>query len=189
MRRIDRDMRSRSKITGRYIRDRRYEPRMEMSDRMDRRGERMNRMDRQDMRSRRREDYRYMDDDRYYDEYNDYDFRGRKDYGEDCYLSEDELMDWAKDLLSEVPESDKQLFTKDMVERKAQEMGITFKEFTFPEFYTTLLMLYTDFRKTLGSGNLDVYARMSKDFLEDEDIDIDGGEKLCKYYDHIVCAK
>ena len=60
------------------------------------------------------------------------------------------------------------------------------KEFTFAEFYATAIMLYTDFRKVLGGGNIDLYVRLAQAWLMDDDIDIDAGEKLCAYYESIV---
>lgn len=168
MRRM-RDMRSRSTRTGRFIQDRRHEP--------------------------MRRDYRMREEPRRYERerFDDYDrdYGYSRDYGydEDCYLSEDDLIEWSKDLLREVPEQDKALFSKENVERKAQELGIEYKDFNFAELYTTSLMLYTDYRKTLGSGSIDLYVRLAKDFLCDDDIDLDGGEKLCAYYEEIVCAK
>ena len=113
-----------------------------------------------------------------------------EDYGEDdCYLDEDELMQWAKRLMREVPDNDKGMFSKEMIEHKAKEMGIEFgKDFTFAKFYATAIMLYTDFRKVLGGGNIDLYVRLAQAWLMDDDIDIDAGEKLCAYYESIVNA-
>ncbi len=117
------------------------------------------------------------------------DYRGRDmryDYGSDEYLSDDELMEWSKDLMRDVEEKDKPYFSKENMERKAKDMGIEFKEFTFPELYTTALMQYTDYHKTLGTGNMDLYVRMAKDWLCDEDAELQYGEKLASYYDNIV---
>ena len=110
----------------------------------------------------------------------------RYDYGSDEYLSDDELMEWSKDLMRDVEEKDKPYFSKENMERKAKDMGIEFKEFTFPELYTTALMQYTDYHKTLGTGNMDLYVRMAKDWLCDEDAELQYGEKLASYYDNIV---
>ena len=120
------------------------------------------------------------------------DYRGRDmryDYGSDEYLSDDELMEWSKDLMRDVEEKDKPYFSKENMERKAKDMGIEFKEFTFPELYTTALMQYVDYGKTLGKGNLDIYILMAKDFLEDDDSNLQFGEKLASYYDNIICAE
>ena len=127
----------------------------------------------------------------YYDPVNDY-ARGRSrrdmryDYGSDEYLSDDELMDWSKDLMHEVEEKDKPYFTKDNMERRAKDLGIDFKDFTFAELYTTALMMYTDFGKTLGTSNMDIFVRLAKDWLCDEDAELQYGEKLASYYDNIV---
>ena len=64
----------------------------------------------------------------------------------------------------------------------------TTKTLTFAEFYATAIMLYTDFRKVLGGGNIDLYVRLAQAWLMDDDIDIDAGEKLCAYYESIVNA-
>lgn len=86
-------------------------------------------------------------------------------------------------------DNDKGMFSKEMIEHKAKEMGIEFdKDFTFAEFYATAIMLYTDFRKVLGGGNIDLYVRLAQAWLMDDDIDIDAGEKLCAYYESIVNA-
>lgn len=121
------------------------------------------------------------------------DYRGdyNYDYAEsDKYLSDDELMEWSKDLMKEVDSNDKPFFTKDNIEQKAQMHGITFgDDYTFAEFYTTALMEYTDYKDTVGTGNMDMFLLLAKDWLEDDDVDIRGGEKLATYYDEIVCAK
>lgn len=109
------------------------------------------------------------------------------DYGEDEeVLDERELMDWSKKLLKEVDQNYKDYFTVDNIEKKAKDLGIDFKEFTFSEFYTTVLMMFTDYFKTLGAGNMDTYLRLAKDWLCDEDAEVQYGEKLAKYYDEIV---
>ena len=69
---------------------------------------------------------------------------------------------------------------------KAQEMGIKFDKFNQEEFYLTALMMYTDYCKTLGTANMDIYLRLAKDWLEDDDVSVKGGEKLAVYHDCIV---
>lgn len=117
----------------------------------------------------------------------------RRDYrdraSEEDYLSDEELMEWSKELLMAVPEKDKPYFTKDNMEKRAKEMGVNYKDFTFSELYTAALMLYNDYSKTLGTANMDLYIRMAKDFFEDDDAELQGSEKLATYYDEIVCAE
>lgn len=46
--------------------------------------------------------------------------------------------------------------------------------------------MYTDYKNTLGKGNVDIYIRLAKDFLCDEDASVKYGEKLAVYYEDIV---
>lgn len=188
-----RDMRSRSSRTGRFIRDRGVIADEQVIDPTIRNGHRL-----------RNTNYRYEDygyDDGY--NYDDKDYRSHRsnrrdygksrdedfDYGEDCYLSKRELMEWSKELLNEVPEQDKSMFSRETIEKVAQDLSIDYKHFTFGELYVATLMLFSDFHKTLGGGNAELFIRLAKDFLEDDDIDLNGGEKLCAYYESIVCAE
>lgn len=177
-----RDYRRRSNTTGRYMpdsarsRDYGYEP--DFNTRM---GDHYQMGMRDYTRGMR--DYRGGRD--YTNNMNDY----RRDYGEPEYLDDEELMEWSKDLLMQVPETHKAFFSKENIERKAKEMGVKFNEYTFPEFYTTALMKFTDHSKTLGTANMDIYLRMAVEFLEDEDAELRGSEKLAVYYDKIVCGE
>jgi len=140
--------------------------------------------------------------DRNYDyRYGDIDYRGRRDYrrGRDYRydygydyadgLDDEELMEWSKELLEGVEPNMKQYFTKEAFERKVKDMGINYDKYDFSELYTTTLMLYDDYKKTLGTGSIDIYIRLAKDWLEDEDAEVKYGEKLATYYDEIVCPE
>lgn len=129
----------------------------------------------------------------YYGMGSEYDYaRGRRDYGYDYAgdygenLTKQELEHWNKKLMQEVEEKDKAFFSKENVKKKAQEMGIKFDKFNEEEFYLTALMMYTDYCKTLGTANMDTYLRLAKDWLEDKDVSVKGGEKLAVYHDCIV---
>lgn len=74
----------------------------------------------------------------------------------------------------------------DLVIKKAKDMGIEFDKFTEDEFYTTFLMVFTDYSKTLGTANLDTYVKLSKDWLCDKDSMLRYGEKLAAYRDYVV---
>ena len=122
-----------------------------------------------------------------YADYNrQYDYDSMMDYGGDETLSDRELMDWSKKLLKEVPEQYKNYFSLENMEKKAKEMGIEFKDFSFSEFYTTVLMMVTDYSKTLGMSNIDIYMRLAKDWLCDEDSSLQYGKKLSAYYDSVI---
>lgn len=137
-------------------------------------------------------------DEPYYD-YRGKDYRRERDYRGDYrydyahgndYLSDDELMEWAKDLMEDVDPKDKGYFTKENIEQKAQMHGIKFDDdYTFSEFYVTALMAYTDHKDTVGTGNMDIFLLLAKDWLEDDDVEVQGGEKLATYYDEIVCPE
>ena len=73
-----------------------------------------------------------------------------------------------------------------MIMKKAQEMGIKFDKFTEEEFYTTVLMLYSDYKSSLGTANADIYLKLAKDWLCDEDAEMQYGEKLAAYYESVV---
>lgn len=111
-----------------------------------------------------------------------YDYAG--DFGEN--LTKEELEHWKKRLMEEVEDKDKQFFTRENLSNKARQMGVDMKKFNEDEFMLTALMMYTDYCKTLGTANMDTYLRLAKDWLEDKDVAVKGGEKLAVYYDCIV---
>lgn len=101
-------------------------------------------------------------------------------------LGQEEIMEWSEKLKEELEDKDKQYFSKENIKKKAEEMGIKFDKFSLDEFYLTVLMVYTDYCKTLGTANMDIYLRLAKDWLEDDDVKVKGGEKLATYHDYIV---
>lgn len=106
------------------------------------------------------------------------------DYGEDSeYLSKEKLEKWTRKLLEKV--EDKELFAKDKILKKAEEMGIKFEKVTPDEFYATVIMAYTDHHKTFGNA-VDTYIRVAKDWLMDDDVEKKYGKKLAAYYKNIV---
>lgn len=111
-----------------------------------------------------------------------YDYAG--DYGET--LSKQELEHWTKKLMKEVDEKDYKFFEKENIAQKAKQMGIQFDKFSEEELAVTALMIYSDYYKTLGSSNMDLYIRLAKDWLCDEDAEVQYGEKLAVYYDCIA---
>ena len=138
---------------------------------------------------RRRGDYRrdMRHEYTYYPEHSDYRHNMRHDYHSSDYrLSDDELMEWSKDLYEMVDPKDKYYFTKENFDRKMRDMGMESSYYSMPELYTASLMCYTDYGRSLGTNNLDLYMRMGKDFLCDEDAELQYGEKLAAYYDNIV---
>lgn len=109
------------------------------------------------------------------------------DYGEK--LTKEELEHWHKKLMKEVDEKDKQFFQKEMIGQKAKQMGVQMKDYNEDELAVATLMVYTDYCKTikpLVGSNMDIYVKLARDWLEDEDSSVKGGEKLAIYYDCII---
>ena len=101
-------------------------------------------------------------------------------------LSENELREWAMQLLQSTEEKYKEVLQKERIVKEAEEVGIHFDHFTKDEFHVVVLMMYTDYGKTLGNANFDVYLKLAKDWLCDEDSALKYGERLAAYYDYIV---
>ena len=77
-------------------------------------------------------------------------------------------------------------------QRKVREMGIEPREYSMEDLYVATLMAETDYNKTMskyGINNLDTAIMLGKEFLEDEDSDLQYGEKLGSYYFNVVCVE
>ena len=144
----------------------------------------------QDMARGGRRDYGY--------DYN-YDMRGGRDYGYDYgydyagdygeNLSQEELEHWKKKLMKEVEDKDRQFFTKEHIGQKARQMGAEMKDYTEDELVVATAMVYTDYCKTVKKyvgNNMDIFIELAKDWLEDKDSSVKGGEKLAVYYDCVI---
>lgn len=118
------------------------------------------------------------------------DFR-RNDYAMDYsrdYAMEDE--EYRKDLkhwIEKLKKKDRFGVSKDQVLRQASNMQIKFEDFEEDEFYATYLMLVSDFPKIANDYNQ--YISMAKSWLEDDDVEMKGGDKLCAYLYTIVLGK
>ena len=142
--------------------------------------ERTFRMDYEDdRRSRGYEDERYMRDSR-----SGMDYRNYNDYGHG-YLSNKELQKWQNKLCKELDQQECEMFKYEHIIHQAEEMNIMFDRYTKEEFYTTVLMMYSDYKKTCAN-NIPMYISLAKEFLEDKDAKVCYGEKLAAYYDNIA---
>ena len=124
------------------------------------------RHDRRDYTSDYRRDYRD------YADYNDY-----NDYADEW---EDELKKWSKKL----KKYDKFNIPKEELLKLAEQMKVEFEDYSEEEFIATYYMLLSDF-PNIGNQP-QTYLAMSKQWLEDEDAEMQGCEKLCAYYYTIV---
>lgn len=170
---------------GQYMRDSRYEPYMEEDGHH--RGGRGYYGSYGDTPFYVREEEMYGDRDYRRDRNYERDFGYERDYGEGK-LSRRDIDEWVEDLMKQLATDEKEMFKIDKVVKKAEELGIKFDKFNEDELYVTTLMFLTDYKSTLGKGNIDMYIRLAKDFLCDEDAGVRYGEKLAAYYDFIVCA-
>jgi hypothetical protein len=120
------------------------------------------------------------------------DMRGRRDYGYDYgygdygqNLTDEELKEWEHKLMSQLDDREKQMFHKDIIMQKAKAMGKPMEGFGEKELYVATLMVYTDYKQTIGQ-NVDLSVKIAYDWLADKDVAIRGAEKLAVYYDCIV---
>lgn len=104
-------------------------------------------------------------------------------------LDREELKEWAMDLMDELNENEKQMFRKEDVIRKAEDMGIKFKDYSEEELYVVTLMLFSDYKKTVGVSSPEMYIALARDWFEDDDAELNGSEKLSAYYYTIVCGE
>lgn len=119
----------------------------------------------------------------------DYGYDYRMDYGEDeTMLSKEELEEWTEELMEKFDSREKEMFKKEKIMKRAEDLGIKFDHFKPEEYYTTVIMLYKDYKKDLGTSNVDIYLRLAKSWLMDDDVEMKHGEKLAAYYDNVVMA-
>lgn len=115
---------------------------------------------------------------------------GRRDYGYDYgegdeRLSEQELEHWCKKLKGQLDEREKQMFSKEAISQKAKQMGKPMEGFSEKELETLCLVLYSDYKKSLGQ-NPDLIVKLAFDWMNDEDSEVKGGEKLALYHDLVM---
>lgn len=105
------------------------------------------------------------------------------DYGET--LTEEELEQWCKKLKEQLNEQEKQMFNKEVITQRAMQMGKPLKGFGAKELEVATLMMYTDYKDTIGQDP-DMAIKLAFDWLNDNDVEVKGAEKLAVYYDCIV---
>lgn len=185
---------------GGYVRDRRYYDDRRMGDnaRNDRGwdDERMyDRMhDERDYGDYRRGDRNDMNYDYGYDSRrNDYGNYGRDnsydgrrayitaDYGRG-HLSNKEIQKWEEVLTRRFSQEESEMFDYDTIIRQAEQMQVPFEHFSKEELYVTTLMMYSDYKTTIGKSS-NMYIALAVDFLTDDDAKVRYGEKLACYHD------
>lgn len=112
------------------------------------------------------------------------------DYGE--RLTKEELEEWKHKLMSQMEGNEKQFFTKEQIGQKGRQMGLEMKDYNEEELVVATAMVYTDYCKTAKKyigNNMDFFIELARDWLEDKDSELKGGEKLAVYYDCIVMGE
>lgn len=113
-----------------------------------------------------------------------YDYRGGRDYGEDMEKEyEEKLHKW----IEKLKKHDRFGWNKEQVIQQAKSMGVKFEKYDELEFYATYLMMISDYPKQANEPHS--YLAMAKSFLEDEDAELKGSEKLCAYLYTIVLGE
>lgn len=142
----------------------------------------------------------YDDDYCHEDDYDDYEYdyaRGerrsmrrdrRMDYEseESAHLSKRDVQEWKRHL-ENADGSLGEHFSGEQVKSMAEKLGIRYKGYDEKELCMTVNMLYSDYCEALRGvippeKELMVYTKMAKAFLDDDDFDGDGSEKLALYY-------
>lgn len=125
------------------------------------------------------------DDDYRYERRRDYRGDYRSDYSDEDYDEEyyEDLEKWIKKLKKD----DRFGLNKEQVIQKAQEMGVSFKDYDEEEFYAIYLMHMSDYPQVANEPH--TYLAMAKAWLEDKDLHIEPSEKVCKYLYEIVMAE
>lgn len=120
-----------------------------------------------------------------YDRYDGYDMGN--DFASDYSQEEKEYKKHLKKWEEKLKKKDRFNMQKEQIIKRAESMQIKFKDFDEDEFYVTYLMQISDYPKVANDYN--TYIAMAKDWLEDDDVKYQGGEKLCKYYYDFVYEK
>lgn len=133
----------------------------------------------------------YVRDHRDYRDYRDYPEESMrreeydyKDYGD--YSNDDDydydLSQWKKKLQKKARTN----YTDDEAINKAKSMGVRFEDYDEEEYLVVFYMLQSDFPNL---PQLEHYLIMAKQWLEDDDTELSGSDKLCAYYYAIVKGK
>ena len=154
--------------------------------------------DMNDMRGRgNRGDREYGEDGRYYNPMTmgmpeRYDYYGNRydmefNEPEKMRLTNREMKMWKRNL-ENADGSHGEKYQMEQIMPIAQQLGIKFHEFSEEDLCMAVNMLYSDYCKVLGS-DLGMYVKLAKAFLEDDDFDGTGSEKLALYYKCIASGE
>ena len=116
----------------------------------------------------------------------DYSYEMYYDYDMNDYEHEDK--EWKKHLKKwqeELKHYDRFNMPKEQVIHSAKQMNVNFDNYNEEEFYTTYLMIISDYDNQLIPSPQEAIL-FAKEFLHDKDSKLKGSEKLCAYYYEVV---
>lgn len=127
-----------------------------------------------------------------YNEYNrtyDYEQNYNRDmvYRPDYKHIDNEYHEELKEWVEKLKRKDKFGMSYEQVIQQAEDMGVRFRNYDELEFYTTYLMLVSDYGDLINDPT--IMLKMAKAFLEDDDIEVSPSEKLCIYFYQIVLGE
>lgn len=108
----------------------------------------------------------------------------RRDYSMDYKGMEEDYHQDLEKWIKKLQKKDRIGISEKQVIDHAKQMGVKFNEFDEKEFYAVYLMLISD-HKSLNNDVNKVIV-MAKEWLEDDDVEREGSEKLCTYMYKIV---
>lgn len=108
------------------------------------------------------------------------------DYGYDYASEEKEWKEHLKKWQEELKRYDRFNMPKDQVIQNGRQMGATFKDYNEDEFYTTYLMIVSDYKKSISDPHIAILQ--TQEWLEDDDSKLKGSDKLCAYYYEVINA-
>lgn len=117
-----------------------------------------------------------------------YDYNMNNDYNYDYKMEEEHYHEELEKWTQKLKQKDTRFgASKQQVLNQARNMQIKFNNYDEDEFYATYLMIISDFPKI--SNDYNMYINLAKEWLEDDDVKLKGGDKLCAYLYTIVLGK
>ena len=129
---------------------------------------------------------REYQDDRRDRGYDDYESEHDMEYNDMRMLDHHTIEKWMENL-ENADGSHGGKFSKEQIRRVTDQHGVKFQKYTEDEFQAAVNMMYSDYCKVLGS-DVGIYVKMAREFMDDPDAGVKGGEKLAAYYHCIVEA-
>ena len=109
------------------------------------------------------------------------------DYGMDYHMADEEYKKELHHWIDKLSHKDIFRVSKEQIIRQAKSIGVKFEKYNEDEFYAVYLMHVSDYPGLLGDYT--GYVKMAKFWLDDDDIEYQGSEKVCGYLTHIVLGE